>query len=266
MQYLFDSWESVTNKIQAARHVLLMFDFDGTLTPIVDTPEIADLHVQTRVLLRGLSRYKKFTVAVISGRALNDLQSKIAVPGIIYAGNHGLEIEGPELSFIHPITEEIKPALRIMGIVLKKALGAIQGAMVEDKGITLSIHYRLVDDGKAQQVKDIVENTVGVAEMLGKVRTRSGKMVYEIMPAVSWDKGKAVKYIMKRYGRGGRQSGLLPIYFGDDLTDEDAFKVIESYGGTAIYVGDENKQSAAGYYLKSNWEVDDFMRLLLRLN
>lgn len=266
MYYLFDAWETIANRIRTARHTLLMFDFDGTLTPIVDTPEMAKLHEESRKLLKSLARCRKFTIAVVSGRAINDLQCKVAVPGIIYAGNHGLEIQGLDLDFVHPITEEVRPLLRILGLVLKKALGAIRGVIVEDKGLSLSVHYRLVDDQEVDQVNDIFESTVGVAAVLGKVRTTSGKMVREVRPAVPWDKGKAVKLLMRRYGRGGRQSGLLPIYLGDDLSDEDAFKVIESYGGVAVYVGAENNQSAASYYLKSTGEVDDFIKELLRLD
>lgn len=266
MKYLFDAWETIVNKIREARHILLMFDFDGTLTPIVDTPEMARLQEESRKLLKSLARRPNCTAAIISGRAINDLQSKVSIPGIIYAGNHGLEIQGPGLDFVHPITEEIRPVLRIIGLVLKKALGSIRGAIVEDKGLTLSIHYRLVDNQEIEEVKDILDSTVGVAAVLGKVRTTSGKMVHEIRPAVPWDKGKAVKLLMKRYGKGGRQSGLLPLYLGDDLTDEDAFKVIESYGGVAVYVGGENNQSSASYYLKSTGEVYNFIKELLRLD
>jgi trehalose 6-phosphate phosphatase len=266
MQYIFDTWKTIANKIRAASHTLLMFDFDGTLTPIVDTPEMAELSEESRKLLKSLARCPNSTIAIISGRAINDLQSKIEIPGIIYAGNHGLEIQGPDLAFVHPITEEVGPVLRMIALVLKKALGAIRGAIVEDKGLTLSVHYRLVDDQEVDEVKDILDSTVGVAAVLGKVRTTSGKMVHEVRPAVPWDKGKAVKLLMKRYGKGGRQSGLLPLYVGDDLTDEDAFKVIESYGGIAVYVGGENHQSSASYYLKFTEEVDNLIKELLRLN
>lgn len=266
MKYLFDSWENIAGQIREASHTMLMFDFDGTLTPIVDTPEMAMLHEQTRRLLKSLARNRNFTLAIISGRSITDLQCKVAVPGIIYAGNHGLEINGPRLVFVHPLTDEIKPIMRLMGLVLRKALREIRGVIVEDKGITLSVHYRLVDDEKAKRVEDMVENTLGVATALGKVRTTVGKKVHEIRPNVSWDKGKAVKYIMKRYRKGGRRSGILPIYLGDDLTDEDAFRVVESYGGVAVYIGGENNQSFASYYLNSADEVEQLIKELLTLD
>ncbi len=88
--------------------------------------------------------------------------------------------------------------------------------------------------------------------------------VYEVRPAVPWDKGKAIKLLMKKYGRGGRKSGLLPIYIGDDFTDEDAFKIIEKYGeGISIFVGEENHDTAARFYLKSPEEVELFLERLL---
>jgi len=266
MQHFFTAWENIGGRIREARRILIVFDFDGTLTPIMDTPEIVELSEDMRELLRNLSKHRAYTVAIVSGRALNDIQNKVGIPGIIYAGNHGLEIAGPNMSFVHPIAEEIRPVLRIMGLILKKTLGKIKGAAVEDKGITLTIHYRLAGENELERIRNAVTNTVGLAEELGKVKTTNGKKVLEVKPDVPWDKGKAVQYIMKRQARGGRESGVLPIYMGDDLTDEDAFKFVENYGGITVYVGEENNRSIASYYLRSTKEVEDSIRRLLSLN
>ena len=266
MQYLLDAWEYISNRIKNARQTLIVFDFDGTLTPIMDTPEMVKLSEDMKELLKNLAKHRGFTVAIVSGRAINDIRNKVAISEVIYAGNHGLEIVGPNMSFVHPIAEEIRPILRILGIILKKTLGAFKGTAVEDKGVTLTVHYRLADEDQLDYIKSMVNNTVGPAKVLGKVRTSTGKKVIEVRPAVPWDKGKAVKFIMKRKARGGRESGLLPIYIGDDLSDEDAFKVIERYGGIAVYVGHEYTHSIANYFLRSTSEVEDFIRKLLSLN
>ena len=109
MEHLLSVWPRVTLQIRDARHILLLTDFDGTLTPIVERPELANLTENTRLVLEALARRYEFRVGVISGRALADLKDKVGIPGIIYAGNHGLEIEGPEITFVNPVAEEIKP-------------------------------------------------------------------------------------------------------------------------------------------------------------
>ncbi len=264
MEDLLSAWPEVAKQFRGARHILLLTDYDGTLTPIVDRPELANLTEKMRRLLRALARQRRLTLGVISGRALADLKSRVGISGIIYAGNHGLEIEGPGIRFVNPVAEELKPILRIMHYVLSRALGTIRGVFVENKGLTLSVHYRLAEERRAREIERIVTQVTGGAQAAGKARITSGKKVYEVRPAVTWDKGKAVKLLMKRYGKGGRTSGLFPVYFGDDLTDEDGFKAIESYGiGLSVFVGAEGQHSAARYCLKSPEEMATFLGMML---
>jgi trehalose-phosphatase len=264
LEHLLSVWSEVVKQLRGARHVLLLTDYDGTLTPIVDRPEMANLAEDTRRSIRSLARQRRFTLGVISGRALGDLKDKVGISGIIYAGNHGLEIEGPGISFVNPVAEELKPILGIMHYVLSRALGTIRGVFVENKGLSLSIHYRLVEERRAREVERIVKQVVGGAEAAGQARITSGKKVYEVRPAVIWDKGKAVKLLVKRCGKGGRNSGLLPIYVGDDLTDEDGFRVIENYvNGISVFVGEEGQPTTARYFLKSPVEVATFLDMLL---
>ncbi len=264
MEHLLSVWPRVAIRLRDARHVLLLTDYDGTLTPIVERPELANLSTDTRRLLQALARQHGFTVGVVSGRALADLKDKVDVPGVIYAGNHGLEIEGPGISFVNPIAEELKPIIRILHYVLNRSLETIKGVFVEHKGLGLSIHYRLVQGHQTKEIENIVHRVVDGAQANGKVKITSGKKVYEVRPAVTWDKGKAIKLLMKRHGRGGRRSGLVPLYFGDDLTDEDGFKVIENYGnGISVFVGEPNRYSVARYFLRSPAEVAVFLGILL---
>ncbi len=251
-------------RVRDARNILLLTDYDGTLTPIVERPELANLAEGTRLIIQALAQRYNFTVGVISGRALVDIKNKVGIDGIIYAGNHGMEIEGPGITFIAPLAEEISLLLRTLYRVLTLTLGTIRGVLIENKGLTLSVHYRQVEESKTKDVKHIFDNTVGSSQILGKVKVTPGKKVYEVRPAVSWDKGKAIKLLMKRYGKGGRRSGLLPIYLGDDLTDEDAFRVIDKYGsGISVFVGDDKRDTAAHYFLKSPAEVATFLVMLL---
>lgn len=264
MEHLLSTWSEVAEQLKSARHILLLTDYDGTLTPIVERPELAELPKGVRQLLQALARQRRFTLGVISGRALADLKAKVGISDIIYAGNHGLEIEGPGISFVNPLGEEFRPALHLMHYVLTRALGTIKGVLVEDKGLTLSVHYRQVAADKSTEVKSIFDRIAQGAEKLGKIRITSGKKVHEIRPALAWDKGKAIKMLMKKYGKGGRKSGLLPIYIGDDLTDEDGFRVIENYGsGISVFVGERDYHTSARFFLGTPAEVAKFLSLLL---
>jgi len=263
LEHLLSAWPRVVLQLRDARNILLLTDYDGTLTPIMERPELANLSESTRLILEALAHRYDFTIGVISGRALADLKDKVSIRGIIYAGNHGLEIEGPGISFVNPMAEELKPVLNTMHYVLSRTLRTIRGVVVEHKGLSLSVHYRLVEERRATELERIVKQVVG-AEAVGKAKVTSGKKVYEVRPAVNWDKGKAIKLLMKRYGKGGQRSGLLPIYLGDDLTDEDGFRVIEDYeSGISVFVGKEDQHSAAHYFLKSPAEVAAFLGMLL---
>jgi trehalose-phosphatase len=262
MQYLFDVWDKVAHHLKSANHILLLSDYDGTLTPIVDKPELATLPQETRKLLRRLAKNRRYTVGIISGRALADLKSKVGLEGIIYAGNHGLEIEGFGLSFLEPIAEEMMPFLQMLNQALSATLRGIKGVFVEDKGLTVSVHYRLVDDTEEERVKDTFRKVTDTLHVTGKIRITQGKKVYEIRPPVDWDKGKAIAWFMAKCREVRGRGGALPIYLGDDLTDEDGFKAIERNNGISVFVGEGSLQSVARYFLKSPEEVAQFLKVL----
>ena len=263
MEHLFLAWREVAVQLRAARHILFFSDYDGTLAPIAERPELANLSRETSELLQTLARQSCFTICVISGRACRDLQQRVGIRSIIYAGNHGLEIEGPAMSFINPIAKELKPLFRHLHQSLSKALGKVSGVLVENKGLSLSVHYRMVAEDKRDEVKNIFEQAIDAARSLGKVRITSGKRVYEVRPAVAWDKGKAIALLLKRQRKPKRKTQVLPIFLGDDLTDEDGFKVINQYRGISIFVGEETANTAAHYFLDSPAEVEKFLGRLL---
>jgi len=264
LQHLFSVWQEFSKRLKAASRVLLLCDYDGTLTPIVDRPELAELSEKTRQMLQTLARQSHFTVGIISGRALADLRQKVGLSNIIYAGNHGLEIEGPGVSLVNPLAAEMRPVFRLINQVLNKALAPIKGVRVEDKGLSVSVHYRMVEEGKSEEVTNAFERVIATARSLGKVRITSGKKVYEVRPAVEWDKGKAIALLIERFGKTKTKKELLPIYLGDDQTDEDGFKVIEKRGGISVFVGEETGNSAARYFLESPAEVEQLLSRLVQ--
>lgn len=264
MEHLLTAWPSVMQRIKLAKHVLFLTDFDGTLTPIVARPELANLTTRMRLLLQELRQTNNMTLGVISGRALDDIKNKVDVTGIIYAANHGLEIEGPGINFINPLADEIKPIIKVVGYMLKKSLETVRGVFVEDKGLTLTVHYRLAEDDQTENVKNTIDRVVGGVQASGKVKITDGKKVYEVRPGVDWNKGKVIRLLLKKYGRGGYRSGLMVVFLGDDRTDEDGFEVIEKYGnGLSIFVGEPNTDTSARFYLNSPAEVEVFLSRLL---
>lgn len=262
VEHLFSAWQEVLTRLKSADNVILLSDFDGTLTPIVAKPEIAYLSDRTRGLLQEVIRRRKYTVGIISGRALDDLKDRVGLKGIIYAGNYGLEIEAPWLKFVNPNAEAIKPLLCDLHQQLISGLKTIEGAFVENKGLSLSVHYRLVAEGQTDEVRSIVERITRIAAMKGTIQVTSGKKVYEVTPAIAWHKGKVIDLLFKEHAKRAGAGIALPVFLGDDVSDQEAFNTVDKHNGISIFVGKEGAQSGARYFLKAPREVEEFLERL----
>ena len=254
MRYLFEDWAEIASRIRRAHRIFLLTDFDGTLTPIVERPEDAILSKEIRDSLASLAKNHRYMVGIISGRDLRDLMSRVGVAGVTYAGNHGLEIHGKGLSFVEPIAQGMQSLLRVLHHALSVAFRGIEGVFVEDKGLTLSIHYRMAKDREEDRIKEIVDRITGPLHAGGRVKVTTGKKVYEVRPPVAWDKGKAIEWLL---ARGGVRPGdnTWPVFVGDDVTDEDGFAVVNRRNGISVFVGEPAAVSRAVYYLPSPQEV-----------
>jgi len=253
-KYLFNSFSEIKNKTRN-KHILLCLDYDGTLVPICKDPSLAKLSPETRKLLIDLSQNPCISIGIISGRPLSEVKDLIGIEGIIYAGNHGFEISYKEHCWVHPEAERTKPLLKNVVKKLKVQLNTIDGILIEDKGLTLSVHYRNVAGRPAKDIKKIIQNIIGPYHET--LRITSGKKVYEVRPNINWDKGKAV--IKMKHLLNLREE-ILKIYIGDDRTDEDAFKVLRE-DDISIVVG-YKKYSKARYFCRSSKEVILFLRCL----
>ncbi len=256
MKHLFSCWDSIAVKIKNAKHVVLLLDYDGTLTPIVKRPETAYLSSQIRDCLQELASFHSLTLGFISGRALNDLQSKVGITDALYAGNHGLEIEGPNTSFVNSEAAQAIPLLHTLGQNISLALAGIKGAWIEDKRLTLSLHYRLVDEVQCNRLNEIFNEIIKEPLAYDQIIVTSNKKTYDIRPPVNWDKGKAVEYINKTLFPKNKP---LMIVVGDDKTDYDAFRVVNTTQGVSIFVGNAINKSPACYFLQSTNEVYQFL-------
>ena len=202
-----------------------MLDYDGTLAPIRQQPKLALLSPRRKAFLRRLASQPGIKLAIISGRKLADIKKLVGLRNIIYVGNHGLEIEAGGRRWIHPAAKKFSPILKKIGTALSKRL-RFPGLRIEDKGLTLSVHYRSIPRGNLARLKKDFREAVEAWK--NKIRVTRGKMVFEIRPPVKWGKGKAVKWLVKKLKLGG----YFPVYFGDDRTDEDAFRSLRRKGLT----------------------------------
>lgn len=214
--------------------MLVALDFDGTLAPIVERPEDAALLDALTEPLGRLVARSDTVVAIVSGRGLADVRSRVGLPELFYAGNHGFEIEGPGVDRIHPAAAEARPALEASIAGLEASFADEPGVQIEDKDHTLSIHYRRADrDGAGDRVRAAVEEHCKRPGL----RVTEGKKVFEVRPDVEWHKGKATEFLLDALSQGRAGARLPAIFIGDDRTDEDAFEVVRDRGG-GIVVGD----------------------------
>jgi trehalose-phosphatase len=258
VRYLFKAWQELLDIIKSSERILLLLDYDGTLTPIVARPQLAHLDSQVLNILRQLSRKKYIVLGILTGRDLGEIQRLVPIKGIYFAGNHGFQIKGPKLRFVHPACKRTRPVLEKISHALKERISDIKGALLEDKGPTLSLHYRLVKKNDLLRLKETFDKLINGYRDTGKVRISQGKKVIELKPGVDWDKGKALEMIRSLIGKRA-----LPIYLGDDSTDEDAFRYLGDTG-ISVFVG-RPKKSQAKFYLRDSHEVKQFLKEMLRI-
>lgn len=242
-----------------AGRMLVALDFDGTLAPIVPRPADAALPPATEAILRRLVARPDTDLAVVSGRALEDVRRLVPIHGVYFAGNHGMEIDGPGVDEVYEPAAEVRPRLAACAESLRHAVGPIAGVVMEDKGLTLSVHYRLVEDPAEQEL--VRSRVHGLCGRVPGLRVTSGKKVIEVRPDVNWDKGRAVQLLL-----AGLQAGpeaLLPVLFiGDDVTDEDAFRALDGTGDGVVVAAQPPEDTAASAWLRDPDEVAHLLAAL----
>ncbi|MFA5099762.1 MAG: trehalose-phosphatase [Candidatus Omnitrophota bacterium] len=251
MKYLLKEWGALTRRIKAGR-LLLFFDFDGTLSPIVSRPAQAGLPGSTKSLLRRIAGMSSCRVAIVSGRALEDIRKKVGLKGVVYVGNHGLQSAGPGVRHTVRLSAGYRKAIGLLRPMITEAVRKYRGVLIEDKGCTLSVHYRRVSAGQRRAVLNAVDKIV---------RSYGSGRLVRIRPAAGWDKGSAVRWLIERWGAMDKGVGSIPVYCGDDSTDEDAFRAL-AHKGITVVVG-RRRSSAARYYLRSQDEVNELLKRIV---
>lgn len=253
------------------KRIVVFLDYDGTLSPIVNDPDLAFMSNEMRGAVSDVS--KRFPTAIISGRSRDKVKQFVKLDNVYYAGSHGMDIMAPT----RPLTsggkqppllnrkgnegsfqpaKKFLPAIQEIFTALEESTSKIEGARLEDNRFCVSVHFRQV----SKEDYDILEEKVkSVLENYPDFRLTRGRKVMEIRPCIEWNKGHALEYLLENLGLSN-SGDVLPLYIGDDRTDEDAFKVIERRGqGISIVVSSVPKDTKAHYSLQDPTEVYKFL-------
>jgi trehalose-phosphatase len=172
----------------------LLFDYDGTLVPIVEHPRLARLDRATRgLLIRLMSRPRVF-LGIISGRSLDDLKKMVRLPRVYYAGTGGLEVELLGVRIAHPQNARVTKLVTTLAERLHPVLDAYPRAWLENKRLGLTIHYRAVAGERIPALRAQVDAVLDCAA--GELRIADGPMAVEITPDIGWNKGTAIEMIV----------------------------------------------------------------------
>lgn len=229
------------------REPAFFLDLDGTLAPLVSHPDLTTLPARAKEVLRSLAQ--DHVVCIVSGRDLPDLRRRVGLPELHYAADHGHHVLGRTGSDLElEVGPEDRLELETASYELEQRLRPIEGALVEVKGTSLSVHYRMVAPEEHEHVRLIVSE---VAESAPGLNLTAGKMVHELRPRIPWGKGRAMLWLLGQL-RLGRDK-VCPVCLGDDLTDEDLFSAARGWGVTVV-VGDPDRETRAGYRLADHEE------------
>ncbi|KAL4274108.1 hypothetical protein GQ457_13G009990 [Hibiscus cannabinus] len=212
------------------KQIVMFLDYDGTLSPIVQDPDQAFMSGEMRAAVRDVARY--FPTAIVTGRCRDKVYSFVKLSGLYYAGSHGMDIKGPSKSckynkgnqgVLFQPASEFLPMINEVYKALVERTKSIGGAKVENNKFCVSVHFRCVDE---KSWGALVEQVRSVLGQYPKLKLTQGRKVLEIRPTIKWDKGRALEFLLEALGYANSDD-VLPIYIGDDRTDEDAFKVKE---------------------------------------
>ncbi|XP_068649887.1 probable trehalose-phosphate phosphatase F [Aristolochia californica] len=273
------SFEQITN-FSKGKRIALFLDYDGTLSPIVDDPDRAFMTIPMRTAVKNVAKY--FPTAIISGRSRDKVYEFLGLTELYYAGSHGMDImcpvtrsasinehpncirtsdkQGKEVNLFQPASEFL-PMIDEVFRSLVENTKDIKGSKVENNKFCVSVHYRNVEEQHWTTIAQIVHD---ILKGYPRLRLTHGRKVLEVRPVIDWNKGKAVEFLVESLGLSNFDD-VLPIYVGDDRTDEDAFKVLrKSNKGYGILVSSVPKETDAFYSLKDPCEVMEFLRSLAR--
>jgi trehalose-phosphatase len=253
-RHLFKDWTAVARRVSEGDRLAIITDFDGTLAPIRRRASQARLSQRVRQALERLTA-DGHLVAVVSGRPLEDLEERVGIAGLWYAGSHGYFLRAPDGWRLSLLRHEERRRIVHVTHRLKVTLGPLPGVSVEAKPGAVAVHYRLATPAMRQAISPLVRGILGGFPGL---RVFPGHMVWEVLPAGHVDKYLAARFILRVAKQRDPRRWTLPIYLGDDVSDEGVFA---RWSGVSVAVAQRPK-TAARYYVRSPAEVADCLERL----
>jgi trehalose-phosphatase len=240
--------------------VILFLDFDGTLVPIRKRPSWVSLPASQRRFLKKLLSMPGVRLAIVSGRVLSDLKKRTGLSGICHVGNHGLQIEGPGIRYLHPSARRGKKTISKIAPLIRAAVRGIPGVWLENKQFSLSLHFRQASAAGKKKAQKLFLERVRPFVAARQVRIMQGKQVLEVRLPVDWNKGNAVGWLIKKWVPA-RSANPFVVAAGDDRTDEDMFRAIPS-GGISVFVGRRGVSTRARYRVDAPGGLYRFLKKL----
>lgn len=246
----------ILERVRLAQKILIFLDYDGTLVPIRPTPELARLSPERKRLLSALSCRSKLKAGILTGRSLPDIWKGVELSGLFYAANYGLAIATPKKSWVHPQAQKRVGLIKRMLPRLYRLASEFRGVRIEDKTLTVAVHFRQYR-GRSELLERKLKEIIGARP--NRFQLKTGKKIFEVYPAVKWDKGKALLKVEQMLGF--RRKPLV-IFIGDDRADEAAFRRM-GFRDISVAVGRREKTKAR-FYCRTSGEVIQFLKFLLK--
>lgn len=247
MKHILNHWEDVARWLGSSRPIALFLDFDGTLARFRSKPDEARLDPGTRGVLAAVARIARFRVFIISGRRRSDVRARVRLPIARYCGLFGWEDrDGVRLS------ERSRSHLCAVREKLLEPLRRLPGVWVEDKEHALAVHVREAIGPVRLVAGELVRQAL--APLHDALRFEPAPYSFEIMPRELGNKGTAVQRLMTTL-----PEGTIPVYIGDDLTDEPAFVALQH--GITVHVG-RSPQTRARFFVETPVGVQDVLKRL----
>ncbi|KMZ58413.1 putative trehalose-phosphate phosphatase [Zostera marina] len=254
------------------KRFVLFLDYDGTLSPIVANPDRAFMSNAMRSAVKHAAEY--FPTAIITGRSYDKVYEFIGLTELYYAGSHGMDIIGPIKKSdpavdhnLYPLLQHQPACSRFIPMIenvfrsLVENTKAIKGARIENNKFCVTVHYRLVDQNNWPKIAEIV---LDILKEYPDLKLTHGRKVLEVRPVIDWNKGRAVEFLLESLGLSNSDD-VIPIYVGDDQSDEDAFTVLRKANrGFGIIVSSIPRETNAFYSLRDPSEVLYFLKYLVR--
>ncbi len=249
--------KALEEKIKKSEKIIFFLDYDGTITPIRKKPQFARIGKRARGVLKELSEKKWAEIFILTGRSIRDVRKLAGLRTINCIGNHGIEIEGKNISYKYAPALKMVPVINKIHAILKRKIRQ-KGTVLENKTYTLSLHYRASDKKDIPSIKKSFMHVTAPFIERGYIKVTKGKKVLEVRPDINWNKGLGLLWVLSK--KTGKK--YLPICIGDDITDEDAFSALGKKGIT-IFVSNSKRKTKARYRLKDPGEVLSFLKWIM---